>query len=100
MDNDDEVGEENSTNPQEVAPGPRRSTFTPPTAPQPFPLREPGATDDDALADALAADLERIASGPITIITPETVVPPGPAVTWQPSIDVSPQAPAPSPAPA
>jgi purine-cytosine permease-like protein len=36
-------------------------------------------TDDDALADALAADLSRIASGPITIVTPNTAVPPGPA---------------------
>lgn len=94
MEHDDEVGEENSTGPIEAAPGPRRSTFTPPTAPQPFPLQEPGSTDDDALADALAADLERIASGPITIVTPETVVPPGPAA----AAVVPPPAPAPAPA--
>jgi purine-cytosine permease-like protein len=120
MEHDDEVGEENSTGPIEAAPGPRRSTFTPPTAPQPFPLQEPGSTDDDALADALAADLERIASGPITIITPETVVPPGPAaaavvpppasvpaprpepspapVSWQPPIEAGPGEPEPAPA--
>ncbi len=107
MERDDEVGEDSSLNPEEGVVGPRRSTFTPPTAPQPIPLQQPG-TDDDALADALAADLGRIASGPITVITPDTVIPPGPAaapsapaeppatpVSWQPTNEVPPASPAP-----
>ena len=102
MEHDDEVGEVDSTDPGEASDGPRRSTFTPPTAPQPV-TPWSGATDDDALADALAADLERVMSGPITVITPDTVVPPGPAmgpitpaapVSWQPTNEVPPVAPA------
>ncbi|CAN5224303.1 hypothetical protein BH09ACT5_BH09ACT5_16980 [soil metagenome] len=105
MDNDDEVGEENSIEPPEPAPGPRRSTFTPPAA-SPPPLKEPGATtpgatDDDALADALAADLERIASGPITI--PGTIIPPAASVPPSPAsapAEAAPPGPTPSAYPA
>jgi len=110
MEHDDEVGEENSTDPGETTPGPRRSTFTPPTGAQPVTaFAASDATDDDALADALAADLERVVSGPITIITPDTVIPPGPAaasvvpppapVSWQPTIEAVAPATAPAPAP-
>ncbi len=99
MEHDDEVGDSQ--------PGPRRSTFTPPTSPQPVMPAAASETDDDALADALAADLSRIASGPITVITPDTVIPPGPAmaapaqpVSWQPPLDVAPSVPTtPAPAP-
>lgn len=100
MERDDEGREVVPTDPEEAAQGPRRSTFTPPTAPQPVPSQQAPATDDDALADALAADLGRIASGPITVVTPETVIPPGPAVSWQPTIEVPPAPEAPQPAPA
>lgn len=101
MERDDEGREVLPTDSDEVVQGPRRSTFTPPTAPQPVPSQQAPATDDDALADALAADLGRIASGPITVVTPDTVVPPGPAVSWQPTIEVPPTAPEPvQPAPA
>ena len=106
MEHDDEVDEENSIDPTEAEPGPRRSTFTPPSAP----LRNPEGTDDDALADALAADLERIATGSISIPAPGAVIPPGPAaasvvppppapVSWQQSIDL-PAVPQPEPEPA
>jgi purine-cytosine permease-like protein len=82
MDHDEEVGKDDAADLEEAAPGPRRSTFTPPTGPA-IPLVPP--TDDDALADALAADLERIASGPITVVTPESVIPPGPAMAPPPT---------------
>ena len=75
MARDDEVDEGTSFDPTFATAGPRRSTFTPPpgspayTAPTEI---QPGAGsddehDDDELAQALAADLGRIASGAISI---------------------------------
>ncbi len=61
MADDDETGEVGaSVDP--IEPGPRRTTYTPP------PASEGGVHDDDALADALAAEFARIASGPIPIV--------------------------------
>ncbi|MDQ2699542.1 MAG: hypothetical protein M3Y46_12185, partial [Actinomycetota bacterium] len=58
-DSEDVVG---SSDPSE--PPQRRATYTPPTA------GEGGVHDDDALADALAAEFARIASGPIPVVPP------------------------------
>ena len=106
MERDDEVGEDYSTDSGEAPVGPRRSTFTPPTGQQPAVPERPAVpeplvspTDDDALADALAADLGRIASGPITIITASTPVPPGPAMARPVPEAPASEAPAPAPAP-
>ena len=97
MEHDDEVDGAGSDGLPEAPAGPRRATFTPPTPPPVVPPRESGggddsaanSIDDDALADALAADLDRIASGPITIIAP----PPPPATAPAPPVP-SPPAPA------
>lgn len=75
MARDDEVDEGTSFDPTFATAGPRRSTFTPPpgspayTAPTEIPTEAAGNDehDDDELAQALAADLGRIASGAITI---------------------------------
>jgi len=95
MEHEDEFGEENSTDPAVEPEGPRRSTYTPPsgdfwpiTQPRPV-VAEPDATDDDALADLLAAENGRLASGPIPIITPDTVIPPGLAA-WRTPEPVAP----------
>lgn len=75
MARDDEVDEGTSFDPTFATAGPRRSTFTPPpgspayTAPTEIPTGAVGDDehDDDELAQALAADLGRIASGAISI---------------------------------
>lgn len=76
MASDDEVTDETSFDPTFATAGPRRSTFTPPPA---SPLSNPDAPivhDDDELANALAADLGRIASGSIPVVpADETAAP-------------------------
>lgn len=88
MARDDEVDENTSFDPTFATAGPRRSTFTPPPGSPAYPSptgagdgSDAGETeqhDDDELAQALAADLGRIASGAITVptvgATPEPVV--------------------------
>jgi purine-cytosine permease-like protein len=71
MADDDEVTDETSSDPTFATSGPRRSTFTPPPASAQQPVH-----DDDALADALAADLGRLASGAIPIVPAAPVEPP------------------------
>ena len=69
MADDDEVDDETSFDPTFATAGPRRSTFTPPSAStaagdfgeEPAPTATPIEHDDDELAAALAADLTRIA---------------------------------------
>lgn len=80
---DDEVDEGTSFDPTFATAGPRRSTFTPPprspaagTPRSTDPAPEASAVhDDDELASALAADLGRIASGPITVPSVPTAPP-------------------------
>ena len=67
MADDDEVRDDASFDPAVAAAGPRRATFTPPPAGTQPPSEEALSIDDDALADALAADLNRVASGIITL---------------------------------
>ena len=61
MADDDETGEVGASG-DPIEPVVRRATFTPPAE------GEGGVHDDDALADALAAEFARIASGPIPIV--------------------------------
>jgi purine-cytosine permease-like protein len=68
MASDDEVTDETSFDPTFATAGPRRSTFTPPPASPPSTPEVPIVHDDDELANALAADLGRIASGPIAVV--------------------------------
>ncbi len=64
MADDDDAGEVAASD-DPTAPGPRRTTYTPPTA------GDGAVHDDDALADALAAEFARIsASGPIPVVPP------------------------------
>ena len=67
---DDEGHDEASLDPTFAASGPRRSTFTPPPASAQRPAGTEEVHDDDELANALAADLDRIASGPIPVVQP------------------------------
>ena len=74
---DDEVDEGTSFDPTFATAGPRRSTFTPPPGSPAAASASTGqvpSVDDDELANALAADLGRIASGPITV--PPVTAPP------------------------
>lgn len=92
---DEEQPNENTANTGAPS-GPRRSTFTPLPAGTEY---DPAATDDDALAGALAQDFERWApaTGSVeTQITPEPAPEPGPPA---PAAPVAPT-PAPVPAPA
>ncbi|MGK2939129.1 MAG: hypothetical protein ACSLFR_15180, partial [Solirubrobacteraceae bacterium] len=66
-DDEDEVGEEAPFDPTFATAGPRRSTFTPPPASGQRPAGEDGTTDDDALADALAAEYTLLGSGTISL---------------------------------
>ena len=93
MASDDEVSDDTSSDPTFATAGPRRSTFTPPSAESQQASSDgvnEESTDDDALADALAADLERIAAsmtGTIPVITSRQAEPPAapaPAVTPPP----------------
>lgn len=80
MADDDETPDEAAFDPTFASAGPRRSTFTPPPASvsEPPVTADSSATDhdDDALADALAADLGRIASGPVPTVDPHPSYPP------------------------
>ena len=76
MASDDEVFDETSFDPTFATAGPRRSTFTPPTGSVPASPEPPAEHDDDELANALAADLGRLSSGSIPVVTdpvPESV---------------------------
>ena len=76
MASDDEVFDETSFDPTFATAGPRRSTFTPPTGSVPASPEPPAEHDDDELANALAADLGRLSSGSISVVTdpvPESV---------------------------
>ena len=57
---DDEVGDETSFDPSYATPGPRRSTFTPPPVNNEIPAGDEPLHDDDELANALAADMQRV----------------------------------------
>ncbi|CAN5369977.1 hypothetical protein BH11ACT4_BH11ACT4_04790 [soil metagenome] len=101
MADDDEVGDGIAFDPTFATAGPRRSTFTPPTGGvSPVPETQP-QLDDDALADALAADLSRINTGTVAAapppFAPRAVAPSG----QYPAPEVpEPEAPAPeTPAP-
>jgi purine-cytosine permease-like protein len=108
-DDEDEVGEDAPFDPTFATAGPRRSTFTPPPASVQRPAGEDGATNDDALADALAAEYTLLGSGTIPLppeppaAVPPATVPPA-AVPPAPVPDAAGQsapwssAPAPDPA--
>ncbi|MCU1578290.1 MAG: hypothetical protein JWP19_494 [Rhodoglobus sp.] len=68
MADDDEVGEDFPFDPTFATAGPRRSTFTPPTGSSPVQPPAVSLHDDDALADALAADLTRLNTGVFPVI--------------------------------
>ncbi|MEP6479806.1 MAG: hypothetical protein ABJB03_10475, partial [Rhodoglobus sp.] len=108
MADDDEVRDDESLDPTFASAGPRRSTFTPPTGATELPTQDaPAASDspadagtsdehdDDELANALAADFTRVASGPITVIP--TFTGSFPAIV--PDVDPAPE-PEPAPEPA
>jgi purine-cytosine permease-like protein len=59
--------------------GPRRSNFTPPTNDAETLEAANNLFNDDAIAAALAAELAKVASGPIPIIRPQAVPAPQPA---------------------
>ncbi len=101
MASDDEVLDDASDDPTFATAGPRRSTFTPPQASQPEGEQASDAThDDDELANALAADLNRMASGSIPLPTPEPERAPAPEPTLAAPAPVPAPAPDPDPAPA
>lgn len=87
MADDDEVDDQSSFDPTFATAGPRRSTFTPPTASTSAgdfgvvaaPDTAPAEHDDDELAAALAADLTRIAPS-IPTVAPVIVAPAEPAM--------------------
>ncbi|HEY4269910.1 MAG TPA: hypothetical protein VGM94_17135, partial [Galbitalea sp.] len=74
--------------------GPRRSNFTPPTNDAETLEAANNLFNDDAIAAALAAELAKVASGPIPIIrpqaipTPEASVPEAPLAEPEPAVIV------------
>lgn len=99
MANDDEVRDETSFDPTFATAGPRRSTFTPPPASIQQPSSAEAVTDDDALADALAADLGRIVptvTGTIPVVAPEPIPVPEPEPEPEPAPAPLPEPPAPA----
>ncbi len=83
MENDDEANDQAPIEPNLAPQGPRRSTFTPPTADEAGVAHGADVHDDDELANALAADLGFIATGAIPVIPPGSPVydlPPAPPV--------------------
>jgi purine-cytosine permease-like protein len=115
MARDDEVDEGTSFDPTFATAGPRRSTFTPPPGSPaytaPTDIQSGGSDDehdDDELAQALAADLGRIASGAISIpgLGATGPTPAAPNASGTPVVNTSDaetseaDSPAPSPAPA
>ncbi|MFZ2963247.1 MAG: hypothetical protein WA006_01015, partial [Rhodoglobus sp.] len=91
-DDEDEVGDDAFFDPTFATAGPRRSTFTPPPASAQRPVGEDGTTDDDALADALAAEYTLLGSGTIPL-------PPERPAAEVPPVQQPPFAPAQTPAP-
>ncbi len=71
--------------------GPRRSNFTPPTNDAETLEAANNLFNDDAIAAALAAELAKVASGPIPIIRPQAVPGPTPA---EPEVAAPPDEPA------
>lgn len=110
-DDEDEVGTETPSDPTFATAGPRRSTFTPPPASVQRAAGEDGATDDDALAEALAAEFTRLGSGTILLPQspaaedaptrtaapepPSTIAPP--TITPEPTATITPPPAAPEP---
>jgi purine-cytosine permease-like protein len=105
---DDEEREGDSPDESVLPPGPRRSTYTPPTQPvDPIsPLEPPSVFNDEELASAIAADLARVATGAVNVVYQLDDVPPSaplgasvePPVSVQPPISTDlPRAPEPAP---
>ncbi len=99
MASDDEVNEETSFDPTFATAGPRRSTFTPPPGVPAAPQASPAVHDDDELANALAADLGRFASGAIPVVDASDEPEAEAEAAAEPAPESTPE-PAPAPAPA
>jgi purine-cytosine permease-like protein len=96
-DDEDEVGTETPSDPTFATAGPRRSTFTPPPASVQRAADEAGATDDDALADALAAEFTRLGSGTILLPPLAAEDAPTPTAAPEPPSTIAPEPTAPEP---
>ena len=79
--------------------GPRRSNFTPPTNDAETLEAAANVFNDDAIAAALAAELAKVASGPIPILRPTAAVVPEPEAQTTPSDQPTSVAPEPVAAP-
>ncbi|MEQ1736270.1 MAG: hypothetical protein ABL886_07705, partial [Rhodoglobus sp.] len=78
MANDDEVTGEPSYDPASNEPGARRATYTPPTEATSLPVSDEPIHDDDELANALSAEMGRLATGSFAAIRDEPVREPMP----------------------